>query len=209
MGVKRYFDGSRLIEVEVPDQPLPDVLNVRGRSALDVVAPSAANPSGVDPDQLLVDAASLPDLRPTEGTPATITKFPDPLPGKGEGAGVGQPSGDGLRDAWANNPARDPGTVETVQSGPIASALPPEQRAAAQRTLARHADANTRGLPSVDGFEQLANSWPNKAAVRDWIKANAPEGHEEPHAQATRDELVDEARAVYNAKDKALAASLV
>lgn len=205
MAVKRYFDGSKLIETEIPDAPLPSVLNVRGRSALDVVAPE--NPTGVNPDNLLVNAAELPDLVPTAGA-QPVTKFPDPLPGSGEGPGVGQPSGLTLRDAWANNPAQDPGTVKTLQSGPVGSLLPPAAAAAAQVTNERRAAAQRAGLPTSDPFEDLANSWSNKAAVREWIEANASEDYEQPHVNATRDELIDAARGVYRDKDAKLAADL-
>jgi hypothetical protein len=204
MATKKFFDGNVLHEVELPDAVLPDVLNVRGRDAMDVVAPSAVNPTGVNPDNLLVDAAQLDNLRPTDGA-VPSRKFPDPLPGTGEGAGMGQPSGAFLRDPWANNPARDPGTVETVQSGEIASALPPRVAHAASITNQRLADAQAQGLPSVDEFENIANGWRNKADIRAWIAEN---GGEELHDAATRAELEDEARRTYHAKADAAVASL-
>lgn len=207
MATKKYFSADGVLtEVELPDAPLPDVLNVRGRDALDVVAPSATNPMGVDPANLVVDAAALPNLVPTAGA-VPSQKFPDPLPGKGEGAGVGTPSGAALRDPWQNNPARDGETVDTVQSGEVGSALTPAEKASASFTNQRLAEAQGNNLPSVDEFETLANGWKNKGEIRAWIKDNAPADTEELHDAATRAELEDEARRVYRLKsDEAVAA---
>lgn len=141
MALKKFFDGVRLHEVELPDQPLPDVVATNGGDHPFV---SAVNPTGVDPALLTIDAAQVPNLRPTDGA-VPSRKFPDPLPGNGEGAGVGQPSGVALRDVWANNPARDPGTVETVQSGDIGEALAPHVAQAADVTNSRLQDAWVNG----------------------------------------------------------------
>lgn len=129
MATKAFFDGQKLTQVEIPDMPLPSVLNVR-KNSLDAII----NPTGVDPGTLLVDVAELPNLIPTAGA-LPPTKFPEPVPGNGEGPGIGQPSGAALRDPWANNPNRDKGTVDTVQSGEIGSALSADAAAAAERTL--------------------------------------------------------------------------
>jgi len=119
MAVKRYFGADAvLVEIELPDAPLP-VPNLKGDQSIHKML----NPTNVDPHTLVVDAASVPDLKPTDGAQG-ITKFPDRIPGSGEGAGVGQKSGLTLRDAWENNPDRVGTTqVDTVQSGAIGSAV--------------------------------------------------------------------------------------
>lgn len=119
MAVKKFFDGNSLTEIELPDQPIPNYGHVVGENSLI----TADNPMGVDPTLLKVDAAQVNNLRPTQGASPT-PKFPDPLPGNGEGAGVGQKSGSVLRDAWANNQNRDTEIVESVQSGPVGSLVP-------------------------------------------------------------------------------------
>lgn len=174
MAVKKFFgaDGV-LVEIPLPDGPVLQPYGSGSTSAQDFL-----NPTGVDPTTLPVDAASVPDLIPTVGGIAT-PKFPDPLPGTGEGPGVGQRSGSVLRDAWQNNPLKDPGTVDTVQSGPVGSSA-----------AVAPADAGT--------FAALEASWANKDDIRAYIKAH---GGEEPHAQARRDELIDEAKRVYEELD--------
>lgn len=123
MAVKRTFGADGVLtEVEIPDAPLPGVVFDPQASGIEQFLKDTTNPSGVDLDTLLVDAATLPDLNPTRGA-QPLTKFPEPLPGNGEGAGMGQKSGASLRDAWNNNPLKDAGTVETLQSGPVGSAV--------------------------------------------------------------------------------------
>jgi hypothetical protein len=137
MATKAFFDGVKLTVTELPDAPLPSVLNVR-KNSLDAII----NPTGVDPGTLLVDAAELPNLRPTDGA-LPPTKFPDEPPGNGEGPGIGQPSGStALRDPWANNPNRDKGTVESMQSGEIGSALEAQAKLEAERTALKIAARN-------------------------------------------------------------------
>jgi len=142
MALKHYFNGVSLLTVEVPDAPLPSVLAQNS----DHLAP--LNPQGADPALLPVDVANLPDLRPTDGAVPT-GKFHEPLPGSGEGPGVGQKSGAALRDVWANNPNRTV-AVETLQSGPIGSALVGREAAAAAVTQAKLQDAWTADRPTAE-----------------------------------------------------------
>jgi hypothetical protein len=131
MATKKFFDGEKLHEVELPDIPLPDVLNVRGRDALDALA---INPTGVDVTTLPVDVTAMDNLRPTDGA-VPSQKFPDPLPGNGEGPGIGQPSGLAMRDPWQNNPNRDNGTTTVnADDAKIGEALAPSVAEAAERT---------------------------------------------------------------------------
>lgn len=264
MATKAFFDGQRLITVELPDRPLPDVI---GATPGENFTPG--NPLGLDPETLVVNAAELDNLKPTDGA-LPPTKFPEPLPGSGEGAGVGQKSGAALRDVWQNNPLKDAGTVDSVQSGPVASALSPQVAAAAAVTERKLQDAWTADRPAaVDAerarrdadfarrmgvdldaqaqreadaqaqaqreadeqaradaetqrqadledeaerdqqvdhdaeFGKLVEGWSNKDAVRAYIEQNAPEGFEQPHASATREELEAAAREVYDAKQLA------
>lgn len=125
MAVKRFFDGVSLTEIEIPDGPMPVFTNTS--TVHDLITPQ--NPTGVDPTLLAVDAAQVPDLVPTAGA-QPVLKFPEPLPGDGSGAGIGQPSGSVLRDPWANNPNANVQPVDTVQSGEIGSALPEQIQAA-------------------------------------------------------------------------------
>lgn len=148
MAVKSFFDGTKLTTVEIPDLPLPSVLNVR-KNSLDAII----NPTGVDPGTLLVDVAELPNLIPTAGA-LPPTKFAEPIPGNGEGPGIGQPSGNALRDPWSNNPNRDKGQVEVVQSGPIGSALSEDVSAAAERTLLK-AKAQAGDKKAADKLAKL------------------------------------------------------
>lgn len=191
---KKFFgsDGVLHETADLPDGPFADAIGVNAPNDNPFV--SATNPTGADPELLSVDAAALPNLVPTQGaTPPT--RFPEPLPGTGEGAGVGQPSGATLRDAWNNNPQKDAGTVETIQSGDVGSALTRQDAKAAEVTNTRL--ANDGGDQS---FEDLQASWANKDAVRAYIVDN---GGDEPHAAATRAELEESAREVYDRKQLA------
>lgn len=121
MAVKKFFGADGVLhEIELPDVPFTGFgNNVRTPEML--LGIDKDNPTGVDPTLLPVDAAQVDNLIPTPGAYPT-PKFPDPLPGSGEGAGIGQKSGSVLRDAWNNNPSRQTETVESVQSGPVGSA---------------------------------------------------------------------------------------
>lgn len=202
MAIKKFFNSDGvLVEVELPDRPV-DIPGLKRSGSDDVLA--FLNPTNVDPDTLQVDAAALPNLVPTDGAvPSQL--IPPPPPGSGEGAGVGQPSGSVLRDPWNNNPNRSTDPVDTVQSGPVGSALSEQDRRAANVTAKRLAEAADANKPSVDEFEQLRNSWKNKEAIRDWLVENAPEGFEQPHASANRDELEDAAQGVFRKKQDELA----
>lgn len=233
MATKKFFDGTRLLETELPDVPLPEVLGLSpGQHAFD----PAVNPMGVDPSLLTVDVAQLPNLRPTDGA-IRSTKFPDRPPGSGEGSGLGAPSGLPVRDPWENNPDRIGVQAAERHTGEIGSALTPANAEAADATAAKYADAwaadrpsgRAWQLPQGDVGEVLAQpvpegefvtnntlvggqgddtiqtgettkvdftdkeAFPNKEALRDFIATNRQEGDEEPHANATREEL--EARA--------------
>lgn len=168
MAVKRFFgaDGV-LVEVEVPDRPLPVVAtNLKA----DHSAHKLFNPTHVDPDTLVVDAAALPDLKPTAGAQAA-TKFPDPLPGSGEGAGVGQKSGATLRDAWVNDPHKDPGTVQSVQSGPVGSRAAVAPSGDTSDTD-RKVGGSTPSPNPVDG-EEPDDTW-TKAQLAAFLGDDAP-----------------------------------
>ena len=126
MATKKFFNSDGvLIEVDLPAGTLqkPGVETLPGlRPAGKDDVLSFLNPARVDPDVLQVDAAALPNLVPTDGAvPSQL--IPNPPPGSGEGAGVGQPSGSVLRDPWNNNPDRSTDPVDTLQSGPVGSAL--------------------------------------------------------------------------------------
>lgn len=216
MGTKAFFDGNVLTVVELPDRPLPSVL---GATPGENFTP--ANPLGLDPATLRVDAAQLDNLRPTDGA-LPPTKFPERLPGKGEGAGVGQPSGSAFRDVWENNPNRELGLVDTVQSGEVGSALPPRVQTAAEVTAAKLADAWTADkpaavakqraeaaqaggpavepVPAKSEYDLAAEGWNNKDAIRASISTW---GGEDPHAAATREELEEAAREAWDAKQLA------
>ena len=184
MATKKFFGADGVLhEVELPDGPTLPPYGSGSISADDFL-----NPTGVDPTLLPVDAAAFPDLIPTAGATPT-PKFADPLPGSGEGAGVGQKSGSVLRDAWNNNPLKEAGTVDSVQSGNIGSAA----------AVAPH-DPGFQGatkaeLANEGSFEALKATWTNKDAVRAYIAEN---GGEELPATATRDELETAAKGVYD-----------
>lgn len=200
MATKRFFgtDGV-LVEIELPEGNAPF-----GATVGDTSIHALLNPLGIDPDTLVVDAAAVPDLKPTAGA-LPITKFPEPIPGSGEGAGVGQPSGVTLRDVWNNNPNRVVDQVETVQSGEIGSGA-----ATGPRTEARNADlAAGETRPGVQASADSAatapdfgdrEAFPNKEALSTYITEN---GGEAPHAAATREELETAAREAYDAKQLA------
>lgn len=198
MALKKYFDGVKMTEVELPDTQrqlgVLDIPGLRSAGKDDVMA--FLNPTGVDPDTLQVDAAALPNLVPTDGATGSQL-IPPPPPGSGEGAGLGQPSGSVLRDPWANNPARGTEPVDTLQSGPVGSALTGEAARGAEMTAKRLAEAAKSDKPSVDEFEQLRNSWKNKGEVVDWIKANGSDADLPANESATRAELEDAAQALH------------
>lgn len=80
MGTQSFFNGSYLETVETPDLPLPDVLNVTARSALDALG------VGDEPGRTAtVKAEAIDKLAPT------------PTPAAG-----------GLRDEWAEPPTTTP-----------------------------------------------------------------------------------------------------
>lgn len=226
MAVKRFFGADGVLhEVEVPDGPV-FVAAAQGGSSQSLESfLSAQNPTGVDPTILPIDAAQVPDLRPTDGA-GPLTKFPDPIPGTGEGAGVGQRSGQSLRDVWQNNQDRvGVAAVDTVQSGPIGSAAAVSPRfvgvdeprplspngervtdpgfgpASSNDTIAGSAGEDrvdpadpTQGSAD-ERFQALVDGWSNKDEVRAYIVDN---GGEEPHASATRAELEEAAREVFD-----------
>lgn len=166
MAVKRYFGADGILtEIELPDVPLPVPSLAGDRSVHQLL-----NPTHVDPETLLVDAARVPNLRPTDGAMG-VTKFPDRPPGSGEGAGVGQRSGLTLRDAWENNPDRiGQAQVESAQSGPIGSAvLDPLAQVDADRTV-----GGSTQSPAPLAGEAPDESW-TKAQLAEYIALNGGE----------------------------------
>lgn len=165
MAVKRFFgaDGV-LVEIEIPDGPLP-VAATTLKS--DTSASALFNPTGVDPNTLPVDAAQVPDLKPTVGA-QPVLKFPEPLPGSGEGAGVGQKSGASLRDVWVNDPHKDPGTVDSVQSGDIGSAAAVPASGDTDRKV-----GGSTPSPTPDADEEPDETW-TKAQLAEYLGEEAP-----------------------------------
>lgn len=150
MAIKRYFNGTHLIEVELPDAPFPEALHVRGNGPLDAIA--ALNPTGVDTTTLAVNPADLPNLIPTPGAVASQL-IKDRPPGTGEGPAVGLPSGSAVVDPWANNPNRPP-QVEPA-NGEIGDNLTGAEAAAARITnlRARAAAGDKRAAAQVRKIE--------------------------------------------------------
>lgn len=174
MAVKRFFgaDGV-LVEVQLPDAPLPVPVLSGDRSVHQLM-----NPTNVDPETLVVDAARLPDLKPTDGA-LPVTKFPDRVPGTGEGAGLGQRSGLTLRDAWENNPDRvGVAPVDSVQSGEIGSAA----AVAPSTDVDRVAGGSTSSPAPAEG-EPPDDTW-TKAQLGEYITANGGEAPAEAELKA-------------------------
>lgn len=194
MAVKRFFGADSVLHtVELPDRPFP-VDTLKG----DLSVHQLLNPTNVDPDTLPVDAAAFPDLRPTDGAQA-MTKFPDRIPGSGEGAGVGQRSGLTLRDAWENNPDRVGTTqVETVQSGEIG------ERAAVAPPLGPQADVDRTQGGSTTSPEPVAGEKPDdtwtKAQLGEYITANGGEAPAESELKAV---FLEKATETYDTKQLA------
>lgn len=188
MAVKKYFDGNVLREVELPNRRLPGVLAVNN----DHLSP--LNPTGADPALLPVDVSELPDLKPTAGAHPS-RKFPEPLPGSGEGAGVGQPSGRAIADPWANNPLRDPGTAENLQRGPIGSKVGAQE---ADATSASQ-EGTQGGSGDTTDTREPDDHW-TKAELGDYIEAN---GGERPADSEQKEVFIAKAQEVHSTKQLA------
>lgn len=188
MAVKKFFgaDGV-LVEIELPDQPLPVPVNSPDHSIHQLL-----NPTNVDPNTLAIDAARVPDLRPTDGA-GPATKFPDRPPGDGQGAGVGQVSGLSLRDVWENNPDRiGKFTVDTVQSGPVGSAAAVAPTADVDRVV-----GGSTKSPAPASDEKPDDTW-TKAQLHEFIGEGAP-----PLASTRHEDLLAAALEAYETKQLA------
>lgn len=190
MAVKRFFADGVLTEVELPERPVPNFTNDGHAVHNALISPQ--NPAGVDPTLLPVNAAELDNLKPTVGASAVTPKFAEPLPGSGEGPGVGQRSTTTgvFSDPWNNNPHKEPSEIETLQSGDVGSALTPDVARAAAVTNAKLAAGGEAAQVATDtapDFDKMT-----KPQLQAWIG-----NQQHDPVDGNKPDLVAQAKAIH------------